>query len=437
MGCDIVVARGEATADGQTLFGLNCHRPARESPSLRRTPGRDFALGEKVRTQFLELPQARKTYTALGLQPPGCWGYLYGVNQFQLAVGCSTLRTRLDCPAPGLLGTDLVRLTLERCRTARQASDLVADLVERHGQGVFPGCPEQVEGDHAFLIADPAEAFAVEASGRYWVQQEVGAVRAVSDVSIVRQDWDRIAHGLAGLAIDRGWWPADGTKLDFAGALSTAPTGIASGLRRWGRATLLLEEQSGHIDAPFLRRLLSDHYEGTPHEIDPLAPAGWPAPLCRHAGPTSGSATAASFMTPLRDASRLPMAMCAFGPPCSGGYFPVFLDGDLPAPFLDDVPDPTRFRWRTQQLTVRAGNNREFRRLAQAAWDRLQVQLDQEAEGFAEEGAALGQKGEVAELRRRAGLFMQHALEQVEKLVAELENSSSCPVPKRERVGQF
>jgi secernin len=438
MGCDLVVALGEATADGQTLFGLNCHRPALEFVFLRREPGRDFALGEKVRTQFLELPQARKTYTALGLQPPGYWGYLCGVNQFQLALGCATLRTKLRCRGQALVGTDLVRLALERCRSARQAADLLADLVERHGQGVFPGCPEQVEGDHAFLIADPAEAFVVEAGGHYWVQQEVRKLRAVSDVSVVRQDWDRIAKGLAALAIDQGWWPGDGTKLDFAGALGTAPTGQAAGLRRWARATLLLEMQNGHIDAAFLRRLLSDHYDGTADEVDPLRPALRPAPLCRHSPLPSGPATVAGFLAQLpRDVGQLPRVMWVCGPPCASVYVPLFLDGELPPPLGGPGPDQGPFLRRLRQVTQRAGSQRDFRQRAQAAWDRIQVQLDQEAEGFAAEGAVLKQKGEVAELERRASLFMQHALEQVDKVIGDLDSSSSRPSPRRESVGQF
>ena len=66
MGCDIVVALGRATVEGNTLFGHNCDRPARQCQALHRTPGQSYAPGEKVRTQGLELPQARQTYTVLG-----------------------------------------------------------------------------------------------------------------------------------------------------------------------------------------------------------------------------------------------------------------------------------------------------------------------------------------------------------------------------------
>src|SRR5262249_4915147 len=155
-----------------TLFGQNNHRSAREFPCLRLVPGRDFALGEKVHTQFLELPQARKTHSVLGSHLPGSWGYLQGLNEHRLAIGCAPYRTKLRSRCPGLLGTDLVRLALERCRTASQAVAFLADMVERHGQGVFPHGLDPSQGDHGFLIADPNEAFVLETSGNYWASQE-------------------------------------------------------------------------------------------------------------------------------------------------------------------------------------------------------------------------------------------------------------------------
>src|SRR5205085_11334862 len=85
---DMVVALAGATVDGQTVFGHNSNRPARGPQPLVRQPGRAFAAGETVRTQTLEVPQARQTFTVLGSQPDGCWGYDHGVNEHQVAVGC-------------------------------------------------------------------------------------------------------------------------------------------------------------------------------------------------------------------------------------------------------------------------------------------------------------------------------------------------------------
>ena len=270
MGCDMLVALGRATVDGQALFGHNCNRPVREAPTWRCSPGREFAAGEFVYTQFLQLQQARRTHTVLGCQTPGDWGYAHGLNDAGVAIGCGTQRTRLAGSSPGLSGSELVRLALERCGKAHLAVDLIVDLVRRHGQASDePGL------DHAFMIADAHEAFVVETCGNYWVVQDERQVRALSEHCTVRQDWDRIATGLASHSIDQGWWPGDGSKLDFAEALaSVSPLDANSSHRRWGRATLLLEQQNGHLDSACFRRILSDHYEGCADEVDPCQPTG-------------------------------------------------------------------------------------------------------------------------------------------------------------------
>lgn len=416
MGGDMVAALGRATVDGLTLFGQNCNRSAAEDQRLRAAPGREFALGESVQTQLIAIPQARQTFSVLAWQPDAWWGYGHGVNEHGVVLGCTSLRNNLTCSEPGLTGGDLVRLALERSHNARQAMDLLTGLVERHGQSAAAG-GGLAGGDNGFLIADANEAFAVETAGHHWVCQEIQEVRAASNVCLIRQDWDHISTGLGGHAIAQGWWPADGSKLDFAGTLSADPTGQASGLRRWGRATLLLEQQNGHIDVPFLRRLLSDHYEGTHFEVDPHADLPGPVPLCRHGQGPGKLTTAASAIVQLSaNPARLPVIWFAFGPPCTQIYFPLFLEGELPRPFALGREEGEDFSfWRCR------ARFEEWARTDPEGWERvrddsvrLQARFDQEAEEMAVEGAALKRQGNRLELQRRASLFMQHHLEQFE-----------------------
>lgn len=419
MGCDTVVALGRATVDGRTLLAHSSARPSGEGQSLSRTLGRAYPLGEVVQTQFLKLPQARQTYTVLGHQPAGLWGYTHGVNDQGVAIGHAVSRSKLHGSQPGLTGTDLVRLALERSPTARHAVDLLTELIERHGQGLFPNCPAQVEGDSSLLVADPSEAYVLEAAGPFWVEQQVLEARALSNVSIVHQDWNRISRGLSTHAINQGWWPADGSKLDFASSVGDDPIGQASGLRRWGRATLLLEEQSGHIDAAFLRRLLGDHYEGMHSEVNPLRGDSGPTTLCQHGLRPPGQITALSLVVQLhQEANHLQLAWCAFGPPCAGVFFPIVLEGELPAPFTQDSSEPglESLWWRIRRLNEQLRRDPQRWVQARENFNRLQARFDQEAEEFAVEGATLKQQGNLSELQRLAGIFMQHNLEQFESV---------------------
>lgn len=422
MGGDMVVALGRATVEGHTLFGHNSNRPARERPMLHRSPGRAYASGEKVRVQHLELPQARQTYTVLGSRPRGFWGYDHGLNEHGVALGCARALTRMRGTQPGLDGTDLVRLTLERARSAQQAVDVLTDLVRRHGQGVFAEGQADSAADHVFLIADPAEAFAVETGGDRWVYQQVQQVRALGDLCTIRQDWDGIADGLSSHAITHGWWPGDGSKLDFAGALGAPSEAAAGALRRWGRATLLLEQQNGHIDTVFLRQVLTDHYEGCADEQVPLGPPSGPPSLCRHAATAEAEATAVSFIARVGGGpAALPLAWCAFGPPCTAVYFPIFLDGELPLAYSS--PGPTT----ADAIRSRLGNDRAGWEEARVRLDQLQAQLDQETEEFGAEAAALQQRGAAEDLPRLAGLFMEHCLERFDTVARGLGGTGSRP----------
>jgi secernin len=420
MGSDMVVALGPATVDGQTLFGHNSDRPLRERQSIRRIPGRELAPDEKVKTNSLELPQARHTYTVLGAQPEGCWGYTQGVNDQGVAAGCAVLHNKIPCSGPGLLGTDLVRLVLERGRTARQAVDLLTDLVGQYGQSEPLGNPPQ--GDSSFLIADAREAFAVETAGRHWVYQEIREVRAAGNACIIRQDWNRISPGLSDYVIRQGWWPADGSKLDFAGAVTENPMGHASGLRRWGRATLLLEQQNGHIDSAFIRRVLGDHYEGTHFEVDPLVSLTGPVTLCQHGIGPGTLTTATSLVAQLGGRSGgLNIVWCAFGPPCCNVYFPLFVEGEIPEIFGGKTPSAESLWTQAVLLGEQLHAEPEHRGLARETFGRLQARLDQDAEEFAYEGISLKRSGAVAELQRLAGLGMQHSLELFESALASLQ----------------
>jgi dipeptidase len=426
MGCDMMAALPIATGAAHALFGVNAHRPAKEELRVRSVPGRTFALGERLCTQFLEFPQVRQTCTVLAVQPRGQWGYLFGVNDRGVAVACSDWQSRFLPDTPGLLGPELVRLTLERSHSANHALEVVTDLIARHGQGRFAASPEGQAGDHVFLLADPAEAFVVEAAGAAWAAQEITQVRAAGDVGVIRQDWNKLAPGLAELAIRQGLWAEDGSKVDFSGTLSESPTGQASALRRWGRLTLLLEQQNGHIDLSSVRQILADHYDGTHYEADPLAGPSPITPLCRHALHGLSTATAASAVMQLPGLALLPsICWTALGPPCLGVHFPLLIDGNLPAAFGEDSPR----MWSNMQRVIEHVSTVPRRWLrVREAMGRLQTRFEQDVEELLDDWPRLRQHGQYAQLRRLASSLMECHVERFEEIVEGILGEARRPV---------
>lgn len=411
MGSDAVVARGRATVDGQTFFGQNLHGPNQLSARLCLKPGRDFAPGELSGIPDLAIPQVRRTQTVLGLQTHNSCGYRAGLNGAKVAAGCLPLEARLHDSQTGLTGPDLVRLVLERSRSARQGMETLVGLMDRYGQGGAFGDGSASGCDHAFLIADPREVILIETAGKHWVAQEIGQVRALVSSRTIRQDWDRISPALSELVIGRGAWPEDGSKVDFVGSIGDAPEHHPLAFNRWGRSTLLLEEQNGHIDCGVIRRLLRDHGDGIEGSWMPSidqASSG----ACRHAGMLAGSATQASFMTCLSEhMSMPPVAWVAFGPPCRSVFMPIVLTSRIPETLTTSSPESLAEQLRLAQKMTAA--KPEIWPDMRDAFDRLQSEFDHCAEEFAHSNAPAP-----GTLEREGYALMEHCIARFESTLA-------------------
>lgn len=106
------------------------------------------------------------------------WGAEMGANEAGVVIGNEAVWNRLSDPEvdlqPRLLGMDLLRLGLERGRSASQALDVIVDLLEQHGQG---GPCSDIYQDlyyhNSFLIADSEEAWILETAGSLWAAERV------------------------------------------------------------------------------------------------------------------------------------------------------------------------------------------------------------------------------------------------------------------------
>jgi hypothetical protein len=375
MGCDMLVALGSATVQGHTLFGLNWFDTSRQRLRLRSLPASYHSPDETIQTRHAELPQVRHTGAVLGIQPENNWGLVFGCNEPGVAIGVANWRSQLVGSAPGLTGTELTRLALERSHSARHAAEVLTDLIARHGQGD----PSTEAPDSVFLIADAHEACVLEVAGNCWALLECPESRAVSDAGLIRQDWQRLSPGLADRAIQSGWWHDDGTKLDFVGSLGGGAADPWS-LKRWSKATLALAQHQGTLDVYALRRLLAEHFEKC---------------ALGHAPADRKPRRCATLVARL-PGQGAPMVWFAGGASAAPLHFPLLADAPLPEawstrPPHDDAPIP------------------------RALVERLQGQFDQDAEEYALEARQLHERGEQPAVRRLAQALMHKHLEQWEE----------------------
>lgn len=134
------------SADSHNLFGFLHHSPAARHPKGAMRKITDWDTGKPLG----EIPQVAETYNVVG-----------NMNEHQLAIGESTWGGReelADTTGQSVMDYgSLIYVTLERARNAREAIDVMTDLVEKYGYAS--------EGE-SFTIADKNEVWVMEMIGK-------------------------------------------------------------------------------------------------------------------------------------------------------------------------------------------------------------------------------------------------------------------------------
>ena len=347
--CDCAVALGAATARGATLFGKNSDREPDEAQPIRALPAAQHPQGSRVACTYIEIPQVRATAALLGTGPFWIWGLEQGVNEHGVAIGNESVFTHeeLELPGEGLLGMDLVRLGLERARSASEALDVLTHLIEAFGQGGKGWLHKDLAYSNGFLIADAHEAWSLQTSSRRWAAKRIERLGSISNHPSIGSDWERASEDAERFAVERGWWPAGRERLDFERAYrSTRLVTHAWSDGRMRRSRALLEERDDHLEERDFFRLLRDHGENTaiPMSSDPHDESYFT--LCAHnavQGDTSASLVVA-----------MDRRVCwfALGAPCTSVYLPLYVEGRVPENLCraGAKPEPDSAWWRFKQL---------------------------------------------------------------------------------------
>lgn len=395
--CDTMVALGGVTANGQTLFAKNSDRPADECQPLDQHPRRSHPPGTLLRCQFVDLPQAETTWRHIGSRPYWCWGYEQGFNEHQVVIGNEALPSTLPEAADArLVGMELLRLGLERGRSAAEAVEVITGLVSRYGQGKFANDAGVRTYDNGYLVADPQEAYIIETAGHEWAVRRVESAVGISNVYSIGSGWDAKSPGAPD---DFGGSYADPASLDGSGAIRRA------------RSCALLERPARPIDAAALMAILADHGDST--SALPTGPT-----LCMHPYPGgSWGNTAASLVADLcADGSRLPVYWCSFYSPCLGLFLPIFLEGTLPPALSLGGKDPSDDSpwWGFHRLGALVREEPEpWAGWVRGAWHAIQEELIAEAYPLARHAKQMLDTGEGGAARQLLSDFMERNTRQM------------------------
>jgi len=424
--CDTMVALAGVTRHGQTLFAKNSDRPADECQPLVQRERGTHPSGELTGTQFVEVPEVGVTHRHVGSRPHWCWGYEHGFNEHQVVIGNEALPSKLEpSQKPRLIGMEILRLGLERARSASEAVDVMADAIERHGQGEFANSANVGTYDNGYIVADRHDAFVVETAGHQWAVKQVEAAVGISNVYSIELGWDRISPDARAFAVKQGWWASTEDSLNFGEAFAKSSRKEGSGAMRRARSCAVLSQRSGSLDAPTMMSLLCDHSDGTSPE-EPFQTEIRPGSgICVHCPEDGrGGNTAASLVADLcADGSRLPVYWCSLYSPCVGLFFPVFIEGHLPEILSvgGATPDGRSPWWMFHRLSRLARSEPATRiPTVRGAWAPLQEELLASAYGVAADGRRLLDDGRHEEAEQLLTRHMEGAVDRVLRTVADI-----------------
>ena len=329
--CDTMVALGSATADGAVIVAKNSDREPNEAHHILVIPAADHIPDSLVKCTYIEVPQAAHTFAVLLAKPFWIWGAEMGMNEHGVSIGNEAIFTRVPYEKTGLTGMDLIRLALERSRTAFEAMHTITRLLETYGQGGNCGFTHGFYYHNSFILADLREAWVLETAGRQWVAEKVRDIRSISNAATIGSEWDLASADLVRYAVDRGWCKGR-DDFNFTRCYSDfLYTRLSDARRRQVYSTDLLRGQKGGITPSTMMWVLRSHGTHVASEDQPLDRSILGATVCMHAGagPVRNSQSVGSLVAHLAPGLLTAWVTCTSAP-CTGIFKPVWLDAGYP-----------------------------------------------------------------------------------------------------------
>lgn len=402
--CDTFVALSNATADGSVIFVKSSNRNNEENMYMASYPRQKHAPGEMVKCSWISIPQVEETYAVKGGQPWWGFGFEQGMNEFGVCAGNEALGTKMpvrkDMLDSSLTGMDLLRLGLERGKTAYEAMHVVIDLLEKYGQfGRTSADPKSTGNYHnSFMFADPNEAWILETAGYEWIAKKVVDVATIDNVCAIEDEWDEISPNMIQTAIDNGWYDP---REPFNFALHYGTENFSE--IKYLRVRDLLEQKKGEIDLEYMMSIARDRLEGTWME-GRYAPSHY----YRHIdGQTVDASTAGVMVAHLRKDLPEPIAYTwwvAQASPTTSVFSPHWFIADNPVELAsgNDQYDPDIAWWKFDLLDRMSRENYEvYTPIIRSVWAEEEETLLVQTRMIEKEAAKLwaaGKKDEVKAL---------------------------------------
>jgi hypothetical protein len=224
---------------------------------------------------------------------------------------------------------DLLRLALERAETAKNALDIIINLLERYGQGGNCGYDKRFEYDNAFLIMDKDDIFVLDTHNKDWAYK--------------RMDKASISNALNLEEADKSTVEGENFTQKFSDPLFTHFSGAK---KRRASTHTQLKTGAGPEDMFGALRSHSDDV------ANPFA-KGSVSSVCMHAGGLVGDHTTQSMVAVL-DGSNSPLVWQTGGStPCVSLFKPYVYGNKAVGPVYKEGDEKALEYWLNHERFVR------------------------------------------------------------------------------------
>ena len=302
--------------EGSAIFAKNSDRSPNEPQVLEYIPAKDHEETE-LKVTYTTIPQVPHTKAILISRPVWLWGAEMGVNEDGVCIGNEAVFTKgaYHKENDTLIGMDYLRLALERASTAKEAVDVITELLPTYGQGGNCAYDHKFYYDNSYLIMDRNRIFILETADKTWTCSEVerGSIsnRLSQDKTFAKKNIDPLYSKFSGSA-------------DRLKQSSTCLVGAAS--------------------VPDMFRALRNHAPGVKN---PFA-EGTVNSVCMHYGGLVGDHSTSSMVVELKDDIRV--WVTGTSTPCVSLFKP-YRFGDTPtAPVYAEKDPAAEAYWRGAEL---------------------------------------------------------------------------------------
>ena len=270
--CTSVLVGKNASAIGSPIY---CHledNGVDDAVHLIHVPRRKHSE-EVLKLSHVEMPQAPETSAFWGIvlasgtpmskeasaEAPASTWLLCGMNEYGVSLGAHGVISKESISKKrGLSFFEVNRLVMERTKNAKEAVNLIGQLVEEYGQ-------TGMGTNNTYCIGGLDGCWIVEVAARNWVAKRCpdDGVLVYANQYLIETDWDLASVDLINYAKRQSWHNPDSSEtFSFRRSYGKNLDTIYNTLREQ-RLRNLLDDKIGHITIQDIIKVTRDHYEGT------------------------------------------------------------------------------------------------------------------------------------------------------------------------------